>query len=238
MAVGRRVVETAAWSMRRLLAVAASLLFLLAGTAAAALVESAATASFGNPPQRPLFAEEIRWRESRSVGVPWSGRLRGGVRLPSEGLYFSTWDPVQKRSPNRAWRRWGSDRLVRVLLRVLADFAAAHASAPRVVVGDLSRPRGGDFGRRFGGRGHVSHQNGLDVDIYYPRRDAAERPPARPRQIDGRLAQELVDRFVAAGAVKIFVGPRTRLHGPPHVVQRLQHHDDHLHVRLDAASRG
>jgi murein endopeptidase len=158
-----------------------------------------------------------------------------GVRLPNEGLYFFTWDPVLKQSPNRAWRRWGSDRLVRVVLGVLADFAAAHPFAPRIGVGDLSRPQGGDFGRRFGGLGHISHQNGLDVDVYYPRRDGAERPPARPGQIDSRLAQQLVDRFVAAGATKVFVGPRTLLHGPPRVVQTLPRHDNHLHVRLPAA---
>jgi hypothetical protein len=102
-----------------------------------------------------------------------------------------------------------------------------------VGVGDLSRPRGGDFGARFGGIGHASHQNGLDVDVYYPRRDRRERPPRVPAQIDRRLAQELVDRFVAAGAAKVFVGPNTRLRGPPAIVEVLPfHHDNHMHVRL------
>ncbi len=41
-------------------------------------------------------------------------------------------------------------------------------------IGDLSRPNGGVFDERFGGRGHASHQNGLDVDVYYPRRDGQE----------------------------------------------------------------
>ena len=209
----------------------------LPGPAAAAFVEGARSPSFGAPPRERLFAEPIVWRPSRALGTPWSGRLLGAVRLPSEGLYFFTWDPVLKQSPNRAWRRWGSERLVRVVLGVLADFAAAHPFAPRIGVGDLSRPRGGEFGRRFGGLGHVSHQNGLDVDVYYPRRDGTERPPARPNQIEPRLAQELVDRFVAAGAVKVFVGPSTSLHGPPRVVQKLTRHDNHLHLRLAATDR-
>jgi murein endopeptidase len=212
-----------------------TLVFGLPGPAAAAFVEGVRSPSFGAPPQPRLFAEPIVWRPSRALGTPWSGGLMKGVRLPSEGLYFFTWDPVLKQSPNRVWRRWGSDRLVRVVLGVLADFAAAHPFAPRIGVGDLSRPRGGDFGRRFGGLGHVSHQNGLDVDIFYPRLDRAERPPGRPSQIQSRLAQELVDRFVAAGAAKVFVGPRTNLHGPPRVVQKLTQHDNHLHVRLPAA---
>jgi hypothetical protein len=169
---------------------------------------------------------------SRSLGVPWAGTLVGGVRLQSEGQHFFTWDSVRNRSPNRGWRRYGNRRLVRMLLRVLGEYAAAHPKTPRVGVGDLSRPHGGDFGARFGGLGHASHQNGLDVDIYYPRRDRRERPPKVPPQIDRKLAQDLVARFVEAGAAKVFVGPSTGLKGPPAVVEELIHHDNHMHVRL------
>ena len=98
-------------------------------------------------------------------------------------------------------------------------------------IGDLSRPHGGYFGPR-----HVSHQNGLDVDVYYPRRDRRERAPRRVRQIDRGLSQDLVGRFVRAGASRIFVGPGTGLTGPPDVVQPLAEHDNHLHVRIDAES--
>jgi murein endopeptidase len=176
--------------------------------------------------------QQVRWRTSRSIGVPWNGRLVRGVQLPAEGITYFTWDPVRKRSPNRAWRRWGNDRLVRMLLRVLADYAEAHPGAARVGVGDLSRPHGGVFDQRFGGRGHVSHQNGLDVDVYYPRTDGLELRATQPRQIERRLAQDLVTRFVRAKAVKVFVGPRTRLRGPRRVVQILPYHDDHMHVRI------
>ena len=182
---------------------------------------------------------EIAWHASRSLGVPWQGRLVRGVQLPAEGATYFTWDPVLKRSPNRPWRRWGSDRLIRMLLGVFADYAEAHPDAARVGVGDLSRPHGGVFDKRFGGRGHASHQNGLDVDVYYPRLDRLELRPSRPSQIDRALAQDLVTRFVRAGAVKLFVGPRTGLGGPRRIVQTLVYHDDHLHVRIgpDPAAR-
>jgi hypothetical protein len=170
---------------------------------------------------------------SRSLGAPWAGQLVGGVQLAPEGEHFFTWDHVRKRSPNRGWRRYGNERLVRMLLAVLREHRAAHPNAPRVGVADLSRPRGGDFGPRFGGIGHASHQNGLDVDVYYPRRDRRELPPRVPRQMDRRLAQDLVDRFVAAGAAKVFVGPATGLKGPPAVVEVLPaYHDNHMHVRV------
>ena len=176
--------------------------------------------------------DDIAWRASQSLGAPWDGRLVRGVQLPAEGLTYFTWDPVLKRSPNRPWRRWGSDRLLRMLLGVLADYAEAHPEAPRVGVGDLSRPHGGVFDKRFGGRGHASHRNGLDVDVYYPRLDRFELRPSRPSQIDHALAQDLVTRFVRAGAVKLFVGPRTGLRGPRRIVQTLVYHDDHVHVRI------
>jgi murein endopeptidase len=175
---------------------------------------------------------QVHWHDSIAAGIPTAGRLEHGVRLPAEGRAFFTWDPVLRRSPNRAWRRWGTDRLVRVVLRVAHDFHSAHPGAPRVGVGDLSRPHGGDFGPRFGYIGHASHQNGLDVDVYYPRADGRELAPRSASEIDPALSQELVDRFLAADAELIFVGPNTGLRGPPGRVQALVHHDNHLHVRL------
>jgi murein endopeptidase len=175
---------------------------------------------------------QVHWHDSTAVGTHTAGGLVHGVRLPAAGPAFYTWDPVLRRSPNRPWRRWGTDRLVRVVLGVARDYRAAHPRAARMAVGDLSRPHGGDFGPHFGYIGHASHQNGLDVDVYYPRADGRERAPRDASQIDRRLSQELVDRFAAAGAEVIFVGPNTGLRGPPWRVEPLVQHDNHLHVRL------
>jgi murein endopeptidase len=182
------------------------------------------------PPPRPW--PDVAWRSSRALGLPMAGRLVRGVQLPVEGEHFFSWDPILKRSPHRGWRRYGTDALVATILRVAAEHRAANPDAPRVAIGDLSRPRGGEFGPRFGGLGHASHQNGLDVDVYYPRLDRRERGPLQPSQIDSALAQDLIDRFVGARAQFVFVGPRTGLDGPKRVVQELVHHDDHLHVRI------
>jgi murein endopeptidase len=102
-----------------------------------------------------------------------------------------------------------------------------------VGIGDLSLPEGGYFGAEVGGGiGHATHQNGLDVDVYYPRLDRRERPPRIPAQVDVRLAQDLVDLFVAAGATTVYVGPSLPLTGPPGVVTPLVNHDNHLHARM------
>ena len=223
------------------------ILLLAAALAAPPVAAAPAPASPAHPAAASIMAPgtergrapeaSIDWRRSRAIGKPNRGRLAGGVELPAAGTHFVTVDPVTGTSPNPAWRRYGTDRLVELLLRVAAEQAAAHPGAPRLVVGDLSRPRGGRFGREFGGDGHRSHQNGLDADVYYPRRDGLERVPTRVAQVDRRLAQELVDRFVRAGAQYVFVGPRTGLRGPPKVVLSLGNHDDHLHVRIRPGPR-
>jgi murein endopeptidase len=185
-----------------------------------------------SPPAPAPGEENVLWRDSRALGTPADGRLVRGVRLPASGPQFFTWDPLLHRRPDRPGRRWGTDFLVRAVLRVVDEFAAAHPSAPRLGIGDLSRRQGGPFGPR-----HVSHQNGLDVDVYYPRADRREKPPRVAAQIDHRLAQDLVDRFVARGAVLVFVGPNTGLTGPRGVVEILWNHDNHLHARFAAHSR-
>ena len=98
------------------------------------------------PVERPPAVEPFAWRDSVAVVTPSAGRLVRGVRLPPERAGFFTWDPVERRRPNRAWRRWGTDRLVRIVLRVVRKFSADHPGAPRVGIGDLSRPPGGSFG--------------------------------------------------------------------------------------------
>ncbi|WP_028061432.1 penicillin-insensitive murein endopeptidase [Candidatus Solirubrobacter pratensis] len=182
---------------------------------------------------RPVQDPPVQPQRSIALGKPFShGRLLHGVQLADFGEDHFTWDPVYDVSPNRPDRRWGTDRLVSLLLRVFHAYRTEHDSVQRVGVMDLSRPHGGPFGRKYGGLGHASHQNGLDADVLYPRKDGLELRAFKPSQVDRALAQDLVDRFVAAGAQKIFVGPHLDLHGPRNVVVPLIYHDDHMHVRI------
>ena len=175
----------------------------------------------------------VDWRQSTALGTPAAGSLEHGVRFPAAGHHFFTWDPILHRQPDRDWRRWGTDDLVRRTLRVLRQFARRHPHAPRIGVGDLGLRHGGYFGPEVGGGiGHATHQNGLDVDVYYPRTDRRERAPITVDQVDVRLSQALVDLFVNAGAQTIYVGPNLPLSGPPGVVTPLVNHDNHLHFRI------
>jgi murein endopeptidase len=198
------------------------------GSTEAGAQAPAADAPAVSSPSQKRKQPTIAWHHSRAVGVPHNGRLVNGVGLPVAGPDWVTWDPARNRTPNRADRLFGTDALVRRLLGVLGDYRAAHPNAPRVVIGDLSLRRGGEIDE------HVSHENGLDVDVYYPRLDGHLRPPATVSQIDHRLAQDLLRRFVAAGVQVVFVGPSTGLRGPRGVVAPYPNHDNHMHVRIPA----
>jgi murein endopeptidase len=225
--------------MRRGAAPLLALLVLMLGTApAGAQVPEPLPADPERPPLTPgcRIGPSLLSAGSTALGVPHRGRLAGGVPFPAETSYAFTWEFPRAASPSRAWRRWGTEKLVLTLQCVLARLDLAHPLGQRLGVADLSRPRGGRFGREFGGLGHASHQNGLDADVLYPRRDGAEEPPRTWREIDVDRAQELVDAFVAAGAQYVFVSPalwrRGLLRGPPAIVQPLVFHDDHVHVRV------
>jgi murein endopeptidase len=174
---------------------------------------------------------------SRAVGQPSRGRLVNGVPFPEESDYAFTWEFLTETTPSPEWRRWGTEKLVLTAQCVLASFGDRHPERARVGVADLSRPRGGPFGRRYaGGLGHASHQNGLDVDILDPRWDLCECPAESWADVDYGATQELIDAFVRAGAEYIFVSPslhrRRLLRGPRGVVIPLRFHDTHLHVRI------
>ena len=179
----------------------------------------------------------ISWRSSTVVGTHEHGHLVNGVQVPADGTEYTTWDPGRETTLSDGWRRFGTDRLISTTLCVIDQFRAAHPHAARVLIGDISLPKGGPFGNEYGGLGHISHQIGLDVDIYYPRLDHVETAPLRVPDIDHEFAQELVDRFIAAGAITIYIGQRTGLHGPARIVRIAKNHDDHLHVRYAKPAR-
>jgi hypothetical protein len=174
---------------------------------------------------------QITWNSATSHGLPYAGSLSGGTQLPVEGPDWVTWNPIDDIRPNRTERLYGTEHTIRTIVSVLGAYRAAHPDAPRVVVGDISLRGGGPI------QEHRSHQNGLDVDVYYPRLDRALRAPVSVGQVDRALAQDLVDRFVAAGAQMVFVGYGTGLSGPSGVVIPYPNHDNHLHVRFRPSPR-
>jgi len=90
---------------------------------------------------------------ARSIGYYIRGCLAGAVALPVDG---KTWQ-VMRLSRNR---NWGHPKLVQFLERFAARVPKL-ANWPGILVGDLAQPRGGPMLT-----GHLSHQVGLDADIW------------------------------------------------------------------------
>ena len=169
---------------------------------------------------------EVVWRHSISLGLPYHGRLIDGVQLPTQSPYWVTWDPALDRVPDRGYRRYGSAKMIHLLLAVTQAYHESYPDAARLVIGDISRHGGGPLDE------HASHQSGLDADIYYPRRDGREVAPTTVEQVDVTRSQGLLDLFLKAHPEFVFVGPHLPLHGPSGVVEPLVGHDNHMHVRI------
>lgn len=120
-----------------------------------------------NTPAKELFGRKLTPAplKPRAVGYYIGGCLAGGVELPVNG---KSWQ-VMRLSRNR---NWGHPELVGVLKRLAAKVSNV-SGWPGLLIGDMSQPRGGPMLT-----GHLSHQVGLDADIWLtpmPKRELTRR---------------------------------------------------------------
>jgi penicillin-insensitive murein DD-endopeptidase len=177
------------------------------------------------------------------VGGPASGCIAGAAALPVDGAGYS----AIRLSRNRFY---GHRDTVAFVARL--GLAAQAAGLAPFYVGDMAQPRGGPMSS-----GHGSHQNGLDVDIWF-NLDAKPALPPAAREIVDLPSMVLPDRSgidkqrfgarqvtllrLAAGdprVDRIFVNAliKRTLCGLPdhawlHKLRPWYGHDDHFHVRL------
>jgi len=173
-----------------------------------------------------------------------AGCLAGADVLPPQGRGYQ----VMRLSRNR---HYGHPQLI-ALVQHLGEYADARGV--RLLVGDLTQARGGPMPY-----GHASHQNGLDVDIWFTLLTQHERLP--PAAIEERSMRSVVDR--ARGQVitehwhplftdllrhTALIPEVERIFVNPVIKQKLCHtqgeqdwlgklrpwwgHDGHFHVRL------
>jgi murein endopeptidase len=176
------------------------------------------------PQGRPLPSLPNCHREpSRSFGTPGHGRLEHGVLFPANGPDHFAWNFREQRIGGSDRTRWGNCRVVRAVLHGIAVYRRRNPDAPLVAVGDMGLRHGGPIA------GHATHQNGRQIDLYYPRRDHRRREPPKVRLVDMRLARELIGAMLDAGAYRVLVGPHIRIPTSARVV-RWPNHDNHLHA--------
>jgi len=223
------------------------------GSAWPAPARAKRTAILGRVPTLPSAL-----RRSRSVGLPWQGRLARGVKLePSAnirylpevaatGHFYGTWDLVQ-------------------LLQRAAHRVSMRKPHARLSVGEMSREGGGDL------PGHASHESGRDVDLGFYMLDGQGRPydafafanfdgmgrglsPNQGLSFDTARNWELVARLLTDGDARVqflFVAPAIKqlllahgraAHAPEKILQRAARvmvrpnekhpHGNHFHLRV------
>jgi penicillin-insensitive murein endopeptidase len=200
-------------------------------------------------PAKQLFSATKLPSIGKAVAIGYypRGCLQGGVELPVNG---PNWQ-VMRLSRNR---NWGHPELVHFLEK-FAPLAAKATGWKGILVGDMAQPRGGPL--PFG---HLSHQIGLDVDIWFmPEPDhelsrkeredisainvvAADKLTINPKIwtpqhaafIKTAAQQPNVERVLVNAAIKKEL---CRIEGTQHFswmskVRPWYGHDDHIHVRL------
>lgn len=228
----------------------ALLLLLVAPNAAAANPDGGATDAGGDRPEAGVQHRfDLRWSKlsspsagpPRSIGLPGSGCLQGAAVLPVHDRRYVLVRPERKRN-------FGHPDLVAYVRDVAA--AAHKQKLGPLYVGDLGQVRGGPTPT-----GHRSHQNGLDVDLWYgPPAKPVEpgKSPTPPSVVDlrtnamlpawNRRAASLVELAASRPSVdRIFVHPavkralcqdKARRGAWLGRVRPWWGHQDHLHVRL------
>ena len=132
-----------------------------------------------------------------SIGYYTHGCLAGGVALPVTGR---TWQ-VMRLSRNR---NWGNPELIKVLERI-ASAVPRTAGWPGLLIGDMSQPRGGPMLT-----GHLSHQVGLDADVWL-------RP--MPKRELTRAERERMSATMVVAKSRKDVDPKAWTHGHFEVIK-------------------
>jgi murein endopeptidase len=187
------------------------------------IVPGAAGSAVADPGVMRLSEPDCHRHRSRSIGSPSDGRLLHGVLFPARGPDHFAWNFRAQRIGGSDRTRWGHCNVVRAVLRGLAAYRRHNPKAPPVAVGDMGLRHGGPIDR------HSTHENGRQIDLYYPRRDRERREPHTLAQVDMRLSRHLVRAMLHAGAKGVLIGPHVRI-GTSARVMRWPNHDDHLHA--------
>ncbi|MBI3548991.1 MAG: penicillin-insensitive murein endopeptidase [Elusimicrobia bacterium] len=179
-----------------------------------------------------------------SIGSVSAGCLRGGVLLEKSGPGYQAMRLSRRRF-------FGHPRLVQYLTQLSG--AARDAGLGTVLIGDMGQARGGPTLS-----GHVSHQSGLDVDVWFllaphgrvlsdEERETWSAPQMvvpdferlstewDPRIVDMlRLAAQdsAVDRIFVNPVVKKAVCEKHKNEGWVQKIRPYWFHDNHFHARL------
>ena len=176
-----------------------------------------------------------------SIGTPDAGLLLNPMLFPA-GPFWTLREPEEA---------WATDETVDFIVNAIEAVEARYPGSPRLVIGDLSRSKGGRIDR------HRSHQAGRDADLgfYYRLGEAPTFRAARPKDLDAprtwafvralvtetdvdrifidrSLIRVLYDQAVAEGEDRAWLADIFGRTSDKGIIQHERRHKDHLHVRF------
>jgi murein endopeptidase len=176
-----------------------------------------------------------------SIGTPDAGLLLNPVPFAPGPLWTV-------RNPSESW---GTEETIDFVVNAIEAVEARYPGSPRLVIGDLSNPRGGRLNR------HRSHQAGRDADIgfYFERGELDSFVAPRKKDLDlprtWALVRALVTEtdveriFVDRSLIAIFyqyaldegedrswLGDIFGRSSEKGIIQHERGHKNHLHVRF------
>lgn len=128
------------------------------------------------------------------------GLLQNGTEIESDGKGFVK--VFRDRDEAMGGRGWGTRTLIGLIRQMASDFADRFPGRERLQIADIARKSGGKMA-------HGSHQNGLDADIVYVRKNRKEQAPFGGYGKNGFAEQFIVRTLVpkrvktAGGTTKI-----------------------------------
>ncbi len=190
---------------------------------------------------RDIAEQDPRALGPLSIGTPDAGLLLNPVLFPA-GSYW------RLREPDEAW---ATDETIDFIVNAIEAVEARYPGSPRLVIGDLSHPRGGRIDR------HRSHQAGRDADLglYYRSGEADTFRAARPKDLDAPRTWAFVRALITESDVERIFIDRTLMRvlydqavaededrgwladifgrsTEKGIIQHEKRHKDHMHVRF------
>ncbi|WP_437961375.1 penicillin-insensitive murein endopeptidase [Sorangium sp. So ce119] len=175
------------------------------------------------PPTTATTTATAKPKDVRPSRPPRERHPEVNTPLPRNGVGYGTYQ--------REARQFARQQVIDAIEKVGRLWAARHPDGPKFFVGDISQSGGGEFG-------HLSHREGVDVDIRYVHDDRPDgRGTITDRTYNRARTQELIDIILTESGLRVryIFSDDTHLRGTRIARDKkgkLIRHHDHFHVRF------
>ncbi len=187
-----------------------------------------------NPPNSYLSLDTTVWDNNLCVahGSPNNGWLEKPYNIVDQGTGYYRYNTEADTDD------WGTLELIYMIEAAGREWHSHNMNAAKFGINDLSY---GDlstmtFGGPWPNSDHWSHQNGLDVDVRYVRKDGNPiglNIEDNPQDYDTAATSTLFNRFIRNGRVDIIIADTANLGNISWSgIIHDDDHDDHFHLRI------